>query len=141
MNMNDTNPINPIDQTNQTNPTNQASQRKPNWVLITTAVAGGVVLVGGVAAAAIAGFASVASPAATQGGQNSVHVSKMQKLEIDSSATDYTLACDSSSGSPANDAVLTVGEGMQVWTMHLDGETLQVTPERGLFGWFRNFAP
>lgn len=112
---------------------------KSNWVLITVAVIGGVVLVGAIATAAVSSIASIARPAASTGGVMTADVTGMKKIKVSASAAEMSVGCDAAAGSNADEAVLSVEDGHQVWSMRFEDETLRVEPERGPLGWLRNW--
>lgn len=112
--------------------------RRSNWVFITTAIVGGVVLVGAIGAAALSGFAAITKPSNESPQSLTADASDMKKIEVDASAAHVSIDCHRDGAHADELAVLTASEGVQRWYLHMDRDTLRVGAERGPFGWFGN---
>lgn len=99
---------------------------RPGWITPVLGIIGGLVLVGAVASATFAGIRIVGSGEST----DSLGVSGITELDIDASASEFTLAY-----SDVDEAVLDV-RGSSGWSLERRGETLEVRPPvRWIFGW------
>lgn len=131
--------------TSNTNDTSTApaalAPRRSNWVLLTTSIVGGMLLIGVIAWAALAGIGqSVRSSGGADLQTFTADVSGITELDIDAAASNFSVVYDSSAGDDT--ALLEVqGSGMRSWNMNRDGAQLQVESNNAFsFGWF-GFGP
>lgn len=116
-------------------PPKASAPRRSNWVLITTAIVGGIVLIGAVGAAALSGLTALTKPSNESPQLLTADASDMTNIRVDASAADVSVTCDRDGEHAEELAVLTASEGPQRWHLRMERETLRVGTERGHFGW------
>lgn len=119
----------------------QAAPRRSSWVPVTTAIIGGVVILGASGSAALAGLAVYTQPWNAEPQRITADASEIEELEVRVSRADASITCNVESSSEApGTALLEASGGPQRWNMVVEDGTLRVEPERGPFGWFAGFS-
>ena len=127
------------------NDTQQTPARRSNWVLITTSIVGGAVLLGAIASAAIAGVYMAARGSNSASGSGSgdraitADVRDLDELDIDAGSADFSVVYDGEGG--ADTALLVVSGGTREWTMRRDEGALEIDSSRGFFLDWLTFGP
>lgn len=121
-----------------TQPQPQPQPRRSNAVAITTGVVGGVLLLGAIGTAAVAGMLSL-NRGSSEAQTIEVDTAGVARLEIESSAARFRMECSGDAASPGGTAaVLETSRGGQLWSMEVDGGTLRVESKGSWwdrFGW------
>lgn len=120
---------------------NSGLPKKQNWVAITAGVLGGVLLLGTVSTAAMAGVFAATDDGKEKSQRLFEDAAGVTRIEVDASAAKFVISCDSA-GALGDDesstgqdtfALLTSG-GSREWRMVRHGDTLRVEPVDRGFG-------
>lgn len=116
---------------------------RSNWVPVTTAIVGGVLVIGAVGIAALAGLASITRPSNAAAQSITVDTAGVESLRIEVSLANARVDCGADDGLSGalkpGEARLEASTGPQSWRMQVEHGTLRVEPVRGPFGWLGGF--
>ncbi len=119
--------------------TNNESTRRSSWVAVTAGVLGGVLLLGTVSTAAVAGVAAASYDRTEKRQRLTESADGIVRIDVEASAAKFRIDCESASA-PAGDsegsfALVTSGSSRE-WRMVRSGDTLRVEPVKRWFGGF-----
>lgn len=120
----------------QTAPNQSQSQpRRSRWVLITTSIVGGVLLLGVIAFAAVGGILRSLQADHTSAQSMTAETNGIDSLDIDAAASRFSVVYDSKGGEST--ALLEVQGGSgRSWNLQRDGSDLRVSSSTPFgFGW------
>lgn len=101
--------------------------KRTNWIAISAAVLGGLVLLGAVGGAVTSVVATASQNRSADPQQYVESATGVTKLEVEASATTLVVRCDTSD---VDEFALTTSVGAPVWHLTRTGDTLKLAPEQ-----------